>query len=154
MKISIGADHAGWKAKENLKRLLEGWGHQVVDMGTHGDESVDYPDFAFKAAEAVQKKQCDRGILICSTGVGMSMAANKIPGVRAALCQDPVTAEFSRRHNDANVLCLGARVIPQETMAKLVEIWLTTPFEGGRHGRRIEKIHQRDNPSASSEKPS
>lgn len=142
MKIAVGADHAGFEAKEELKKLLEALGHAVVDVGTHSKESCDYPDYARQVAEAVANRQVDRGVLVCGTGIGMSMTANKVRGVRASLITDPFTSEMSRRHNDANVFCAGARVLDVEKMKSLLKLWLETPFEGGRHERRVAKIEQ------------
>jgi ribose 5-phosphate isomerase B len=142
MKIAIGSDHRGYDVKRRILSLLERLNHEVVDMGTHGCESVDYPDFAFQVAQAVSQQQVDRGILICGTGIGMCIAANKVKGVRAAPCHDSITAEMSRRHNDANVLCLSADLLGDELIDRMVRIWLETEFEGGRHARRVEKIQR------------
>jgi ribose 5-phosphate isomerase B len=120
--------------------VLRKLGHDVLDVGPAGKESVDYPDLAFQVAQAVSSKQADRGILLCGTGIGMCIAANKVPGVRAAPCHDSITAEMSRRHNDANVLCLSADLLGADLMQRMVRIWLATEFEGGRHARRVEKI--------------
>lgn len=144
MKIAIGADHAGFRAKEELKRRLSALGHAVEDLGTDSEDSVDYPDYAERVARAVAAGKAERGVLVCGTGIGMSIAANKIPGIRASLVTDALTGEMSRRHNDANVFCAGARVLPVEKMAEFLELWLRTPFEGGRHARRIEKISRLD----------
>ena len=140
MKIAVAADHAGWQDKTWLLERLRALGHEVEDFGTDSDESCDYPDFAAKAARAVAGGGYDRGMLICGTGVGMSMAANKIKGVRAAACQTVDAARLSREHNDANVLCLGARVTDHETMREIVDVWLASAFEGGRHARRVDKL--------------
>jgi ribose 5-phosphate isomerase B len=140
MKIALGSDHRGFEVKQRLATLLQGLGHDVLDMGPDSRESVDYPDFAFKVASAVSTHQVERGILICGTGIGMTIAANKVAGVRAAPCHDSVTAEMSRRHNDANVLCLSADLLGEELIERMVRIWLTTDFEGGRHARRVDKI--------------
>ena len=120
--------------------LLQRHGHEVIDCGSHGEEAVDYPDIAADVARRVSEGSVDRGILLCCTGVGMAIAANKLPGVRAATCHDEVTAEMSRRHNDLNVLCLSAEMIGPEVQDKLIQTWLTTQFEGGRHARRVAKI--------------
>ena len=141
MKIVIGSDHAGYELKLYLGEMLLGQ-HQVVDIGTDGPDSVDYPDYAVKAARLVASGDAERGILVCGTGIGMSIAANKICGVRAALAFDPYTAKQSRRHVDANVLALGALVTGKGLAAEIVRAWLETPFEGGRHERRIEKIRR------------
>jgi ribose 5-phosphate isomerase B len=140
MKIAVGSDHRGFDVKRRIVALLLQLGHEVSDMGTESTDSVDYPDFAFQVARAVGDKRMDRGILICGTGIGMCIAANKVRGVRAAPCHDSITAEMSRRHNDANVLCLSADLLGDELIDRMVRIWLETNFEGGRHGRRVEKI--------------
>jgi ribose 5-phosphate isomerase B len=141
MKIVIGSDHAGYELKLYLREMLFGL-HQVIDIGTDGPDSVDYPDYAAKAARLVASGEAERGILVCGTGIGMSIAANKICGVRAALAFDLYTAMQSRRHVDANVLALGALVTGKGLAAEIVRVWLETPFEGGRHDRRIEKIRR------------
>jgi len=140
MKISIGSDHRGFDAKERIKALLRDMSVQVVDEGTTSREACDYPDAAFKVAQDVANGECERGILFCGTGLGMSIAANKVPGVRAALCHDELTAQLSRRHNDANILCLPADLIGDALMQSMVKTWVETKFEGGRHARRVEKI--------------
>jgi ribose 5-phosphate isomerase B len=140
MKIAIGSDHRGFEVKKRIAMLLHKQGHEVVDLGTDGIENCDYPDFAFKVACEVSEGRCDRGILLCGTGLGMCIAANKVKNVRAAPCHDRITAEMSRRHNDANVLCLSAHLLGDELIEHMVRIWLETPFEGGRHARRVEKI--------------
>lgn len=140
MRIAIGSDHRGFDAKRRIAMLLGQLGHDLLDFGTEGAESVDYPDFAFLVAQAVSARRVDRGILICGTGIGMCIAANKVQGVRAAPCHDSITAEMSRRHNDANVLCLSADLLGEELIDRMVRIWLATEFEGGRHARRVEKI--------------
>ncbi len=140
MKISVGSDHRGFAVKENLVQLLKRLGHEVVDCGTHDATSVDYPDIAAVVARQVSAHEVDRGILICGTGIGMCIAANKFPGVRAAPCHDDLSAEMSRRHNDLNLLCLSADMLGEKLIDRMVEIWLRTEFEGGRHARRVEKI--------------
>jgi ribose 5-phosphate isomerase B len=140
MKIAIGSDHRGFDAKRHLVSLLQQLGHDVTDVGPQTRDSVDYPDYAFQVARAVSDGQVERGILICGTGIGMCIAANKVHGVRAAPCHDSITAEMSRRHNDANVLCLSADLLSEELMERMVRIWLDTAFEGGRHARRVDKI--------------
>ena len=140
MRIAIGSDHRGVESRLRLVGLLERLGNTVIDCGSHGDQPVDYPDVAADVAERVANGTVDRGILLCCTGVGMAIAANKVPGVRAATCHDEVTAEMSRRHNDLNVLCLSAELIGPEVQDKLIRTWLSTPFEGGRHARRVAKI--------------
>jgi ribose 5-phosphate isomerase B len=140
MKIAIASDHAGVTLKEKVAALLAGRGVEVSDLGTSSNDSVDYPDYGEKVARAVSAREVDRGVLICGTGIGMSIVANKFSGVRAALCHDRQTAEISRQHNDANVLVMGARVLDPALALQMVEAWLATPFEGGRHQRRVDKI--------------
>jgi ribose 5-phosphate isomerase B len=142
MKIAIASDHRGYVVKGKILALIVELGHQATDLGTDSSESVDYPDFAAKVAKEVSEKSVDRGILICGTGMGMCITANKYPGVRACTCHDDLTAEMSRRHNDANVLCLSADLLGDRLVNRMVEIWLKTDFEGGRHARRVEKIAQ------------
>jgi len=146
MRIAIGSDHRGLGPRKRLAGLLERLGHEVMDCGSHGDQAVDYPDIAADVARRVSAGSVDRGILLCCTGVGMAIAANKLPGVRAATCHDEVTAEMSRRHNDLNVLCLSAEMIGAEVQDKIVRTWLATPFEGGRHARRVAKITALESP--------
>jgi ribose 5-phosphate isomerase B len=140
MKIVLGSDHNGVEFKKLLKEHLESAGNEVVDVGPEGDGSVDYPDFAFAAAEMVARGESDRGILICGSGVGMSMAANKVNGVRAALCFTPEAAALTRRHNDANVLTLAGWQSEASDVLDIVDEFVTTEFEGGRHARRVDKI--------------
>jgi ribose 5-phosphate isomerase B len=140
MRIAIASDHAGFELKEKIKKYLEELGFKYKDFGTDSIESVDYPDYALKVAESVTKKEYDRGILICSSGIGMCMVANKIPGVRAALCHNVETARLSREHNDANILTFGARMIDENTAKEMVKVWLKTEFLGDRHLRRVNKI--------------
>ncbi len=142
MKIAVGSDHAGYELKEAVKKYLAALGVQVEDMGTAGKESVDYPDFAGTVAGAVSQGRADRGILTCHTGVGVSIAANKFRGIRAALAWNPEIARLSRRHNTSNVLCLAAGYLDSAMVQEMVKIWLETPFDGGRHQRRIDKITQ------------
>ena len=142
MRIAIGSDHRGYGVKGKLIELLKRLNHEPPDLGAHSPESVDYPDFAAAVGHEVADGRADRGILICGSGIGMCIAANKIPGVRAAPCHDDLTAEMSRRHNDLNVLCLSADMLGEKLIDRMVEIWLNTPFEGGRHARRVEKISQ------------
>lgn len=142
MLIAIGADHAGYLLKDELKSFLEGLGHHWKDFGTDSSEPVDYPDFAARVARAVACGECPRGIVICGTGVGSAIAANKVAGVRAALCHDTFSARHARLHNDANILALGARVIGPGLAKDVATAWLETPFEGGRHVRRVEKIRE------------
>ena len=146
MRIAIGSDHRGVAARLRLIGLLERMGHQVVDCGSHGADAVDYPDIAADVARRVSRATVDRGILLCCTGVGMAITANKVAGVRAATCHDEVTAELSRRHNDLNVLCLSAEMLGPEVQDKMIHTWLETPFEGGRHARRLAKITALENP--------
>jgi ribose 5-phosphate isomerase B len=141
MRFAIGSDHRGYHLKEQIIAMLRQKGHEVDDEGATGSESVDYPDFAALVAKKVSSGTVERGILICGTGIGMAIAANKFPGVRAAPCSDEVTAEISRRHNNLNVLCLSADMLSPRTVERMVEVWVATPFEGGRHERRVEKIH-------------
>ncbi len=138
--IALGADHAGFELKEALKGWLIDQGFQVLDLGTHGAESVDYPDYAVQVAQAVTDGKVERGVLVCGTGIGMAMTANKVPGVRAALCSDLYTARMSREHNDANVLTLGGRLMGPEMAIDILKLWLETEFAGGRHSRRVGKI--------------
>ena len=140
MKISLGTDHAGFRYKEKVKELLRQLGHEVVDFGTNSEEPVDYPLFIRPAAQAVAKGECDRGIVFGGSGNGEAMVANKVRGVRCALCWNEETARLSRQHNDANVLSMGQRVIPEETALAIVRVWLTTDFEGGRHAKRIAQL--------------
>jgi len=140
MRIAIGSDHRGYNVKSKILELVARLGHEVFDMGCGGTESVDYPDIASVVAKKVSLGEVDRGILICGTGIGMCIAANKTPGVRAAPCHDDLTAEMSRRHNDLNVLCLSADMLGEKLIDRMVEIWLEAQFEGGRHARRVEKI--------------
>jgi ribose 5-phosphate isomerase B len=140
MKISIGSDHRGYEAKQRIKALLLEMGMKMVDHGTDSGESCDYPDIGFAVAFDVSRGQADRGILLCGSGIGMSITANKVAGVRAALCHDELTAQMARRHNDANVLCLPADLVGDALMQSIVKVWLETEFEGGRHARRVGKI--------------
>jgi len=140
MKIAIACDHGGFNLKREIIKYLEEKGYGLVDFGTNSTDSCDYPDYALPAAEAVAKGECDKGIFVCSTGIGVSIVANKVPGVRCAHCHDTYCAEFTRRHNDANVLALGEKVVGVGYALKIVETFLTTEFEGGRHQRRVDKI--------------
>jgi len=140
MKIAIGSDHRGFEAKEQIKAIATDLGHECIDFGTNDSNPVDYPDPAYLAATAVSKKQADRAILVCATGIGMSIAANKVDEIRAALCHDELSAQISRDHNDANVLCLSGDQIGEVLLRKVVEVWLSTEFSGGRHDRRVRKI--------------
>jgi ribose 5-phosphate isomerase B len=140
MKVAIASDHRGFHLKEKVISLLRSKGHTVIDDGPASEASVDYPDFAALVAKKVSSHEVDRGILICGTGIGMAISANKFPGVRAAACADEVTAELSRRHNDLNVLCLSGDLLSSRVTERVVEIWMGTEFEGGRHARRVDKI--------------
>ncbi len=140
MKIAVGNDHRGTGPKQRIFNAISSMGHEPIDLGTNGSASVDYTDYAIPVSEAVASGKADRGILICATGHGMCITANKVHGVRAANCRDMVDAEMSRRHNDANVLCLSADLIGEELIEKMVRVWIETKFEGGRHTRRIEKM--------------
>lgn len=140
MKIALACDHGGLNLKNEIRKYLAENGYEYEDFGTETFGSCDYPDFALPAAEAVAMGKCDKGILICSTGIGVSMVANKVPGVRCAHCHDTYCAEFTRLHNDANVLAMGEKVVGVGYALKIVEKFLTTEFEGGRHQRRVDKI--------------
>jgi ribose 5-phosphate isomerase B len=142
MKIAVASDHRGVRVKGQILSQLAELGHEGIDLGPFDTESVDYPEYASKVARAVASKEVDRGILICGTGMGMAITANKFRGVRAVTCHDDVTAEMSRRHNDANVMCLSADMLGDRLLGRIVDIWMRTEFEGGRHQRRIEKIQQ------------
>jgi ribose 5-phosphate isomerase B len=139
-KVAIAADHAGYEAKEDIKRVLEEIGVEYNDLGTTSADSVDYPDFARKVAEAVGRGDYAEGVLVCGSGTGMAISANKVKGVRAAVAWNEETARLARLHNDANVLAIGARTTPEGTIPDIVKAWFTTDFEGGRHARRVEKI--------------
>ncbi len=142
MKVVLASDHRGYQLKDSLKKFLEERKIEFLDVGTFSADSVDYPDFAMLAAEKVSHGDYDRGILICGSGIGMCIVANKFPGVRAAVCHDVSAAEMSRKHNDSNMLGLGADVINEELARKILHVWLETKFEGGRHLRRIQKISE------------
>ena len=144
MKVSIGSDHAGYELKQGLVRALEIEGILVIDRGTHSKESVDYPEFAQKVAQDIIDEEVELGILICDTGIGISISANKFKGIRAALVYNEDGAERSRSHNDANVICIGSKYTPLELAQKLIKIFLETPFEGGRHERRVKQIEQQE----------
>lgn len=140
MKVCIGADHAGWELKEVIASFLRQGGFDVIDVGTNGPESVDYPVYAYSVARAVARGDADRGILVCGSGIGMCMTANRLPGVRAVNGHEPFGAKMSRRHNDSNILCLGSRFTGRDLALDIVQEWLKEPFEGGRHQRRIDMI--------------
>ncbi len=142
MKIAAGADHAGFALKEAVVKWLRAQGHEVIDYGTTSADAVDYPQYGHLVAEAVSTGTVERGLLVCGTGLGMCMTANRHAGVRAADCLTPYLAEMSRRHNDANVLCLGGRVLSVDEALAIAEVWMATPFEGGRHEHRVEQIDE------------
>ena len=138
--IALGCDHGGFELKQEIKKYLEGQGIQYVDYGCDSTEAVDYPVYAKKVARAIQNGECEKGILICGTGLGISLAANKVKGIRAAVCSEPFTAKMARAHNNCNILAFGARVVGAELAKMMVETWLDTEFEGGRHQRRVDMI--------------
>ena len=140
MKISLACDHGGLSLKQAVREHLEALGHQVEDFGTDSQESCDYPDFAAPAAQAVARGACDPGIVICTTGIGVCIAANKVRGIRCALLSDLMSARLTRQHNDTNMMALGAGVVGEKLALELVDVWLTTEFEGGRHARRVQKL--------------
>lgn len=140
MKISIACDHGAFELKERLKAHLLDQGHEVMDCGTNSTDSCDYPDFGIAAARLVADGTCERGVVLCTTGIGMSMAANKVKGVRCALCHETLSAEMTRRHNDANVLAMGAGVTGGNLAQRILDVFLSTEFEGGRHQRRVDKM--------------
>ena len=145
MKISLGADHGAYELKEAVKKHLDEKGIEYVDFGCFSKESVDYPKYAFVAANAVAKGECDFGILCCTTGIGVSITANKIKGIRAAVCTNEMLAEMTRKHNDANVICLGQKVVSEELALRMIDIFLSTGFDGGRHSRRLDLITDIEN---------
>lgn len=145
MKIAIGADHAGFEEKEKLKKTLDEIGVEYEDLGTNSIDSVDYPDFGAKVGRAVASGEFEQGIIVCGSGIGIAMAANKIHGVRAAQAWNEETARLARQHNDANVLSIGARVIAEEEIPKIVKAWFDAKFEGGRHAKRVDKISELEN---------
>lgn len=142
MKVALGSDHAGFELKETMKQVLEEMGVEYDDLGTHSNERVDYVPYGKEVAQRVAEGNYDRGILFCGSGIGMSIVANKIAGIRAALCHDPYTARLSRQHNDANVLVLAGRLIAPGMAGEIIRVWLTTPFAGGRHQRRLDQIKE------------
>jgi ribose 5-phosphate isomerase B len=139
-RIAIASDHAGLQLKRVLRGALEADGYEVDDLGTHGEESVDYPDFAEAVAMAIKNSEAERGVLVCGTGVGIAIAANRFPWVRAGVCHDVTSARLTRAHNNANVIALGARLIGSETAKDCLKAFLETPYEGGRHDRRVDKL--------------
>lgn len=151
MKIALASDHAGFAEKERLKPLLLELGLEFEDLGTVSEASVDYPDYARKVAERVAKGEAEQGVLVCGSGTGMAISANKVPGVRAAVAWSEETARLARQHNDANILALGARTTPQNDIPKIVRAWFKTNFEGGRHAERVEKIKQLEESQSSKE---
>ena len=145
MKISIGCDHGAYALKEHMKVYLAGKGHEVVDCGTYSTESCDYPIYAKAAPDKVVSGECERGIVLCTTGIGISIAANKVKGIRCALCTDSLQAEMTRRHNNSNMLAIGAGVTGQNLAERIVDVFLSTDFEGGRHGRRVDMMMEFEN---------
>ena len=144
MKIAVGSDHAAYELKEAIKEKLEKEGHEVIDVGCDSTESVDYPKYGHAVGRAVASGDAERGIAVCGSGIGISIACNKVPGIRAALCTSVEMAEMCRRHNNANVVCMGARMISQELAFEIIDKWMTTDFEGGKHLRRINEIEDLD----------
>ena len=144
MKIVVGSDHAAYELKEAIKEKLIGEGHEVIDVGCDSTESVDYPKYGHAVGRAVASGEAERGIAVCGSGIGISIACNKVPGIRAALCTSVEMAEMCRRHNNANVVCMGARMISQEIAFDIIDKWMTTDFEGGKHLRRINEIEDLD----------
>ena len=140
MKIAVACDHGALALKNNIKQHLESQGHEVLDFGTHTPDSCDYPDFAGPAAKAVAAGDCERGIVVCTTGIGVSITANKVKGIRCALLSDLMSARLTRQHNDTNMMAMGAGVVGEKLALEIVDMWLTTPFEGGRHQTRVDKI--------------
>ncbi len=153
LRIAVASDHRGFSVKEKILSLLEKLGHEGLDYGPDNSDSVDYPEFAAKVAKSVSEHEVDRGILICGTGIGMCIVANKFPKVRAAPCHDDLTAEMSRLHNDANVLCLSADLLGERLVNRMVDIWINTEFEGGRHARRVDMIAEYEAQTGCAENP-
>lgn len=152
MKIALGADHAGWRYKDAIAEQLREAGHDVLDFGTHTDVAVDYPEYGYAVGAAVASGRAERGIVVCGSSIGISIAANKVPGVRCALVTEPYGCELSRRHNDANVIALSERLTGWEMIEKLVDVFLSTPFEGGRHARRVAELEYTPAEKAKAEK--
>lgn len=150
MKVAIAADHAGFEEKEKVKKVLDSLGVEYEDLGTNSTDSVDYPDYAEKVGKAIESGEAEQGILVCGSGIGVAIAANKMHGVRAAQAWNEETARLARQHNNANVLTIGARVIPEEEIPKIVKSWFEADFEGGRHERRVEKIMKLESESPAS----
>lgn len=142
MKICMASDHGSFELKNVILKYLQSKGYNIIDLGTDSPDSVDYPDFALKAVNSIINKECSRGIIMCGTGIGISISANRFPGIRAALCWDSLTAKLSRQHNNSNILAMGGRLIGIELAKDIVDTWLTTDFDGGRHERRINKIDE------------
>lgn len=140
MKIAIACDHGGYRLKEVLKASMIAQGYEVIDFGTNSEDSVDYPDYAYKAAKAVANKECERGVVVCGTGIGVSIVANKVDGIRCALVHDLFSAKATRQHNDTNMIAMGGRVIGEGLALEILNTWLHTDYEGGRHDQRIEKM--------------
>jgi len=153
MRLALASDHGGFELKEAVRGWLQEWGYQVVDLGTHSPESVDYPDYIALAAAAVSRGETDRAVVLCGTGIGASIVANKFPGVRATLCHDIYTARMSRLHNDSNVLAMGGRILGADLAREMLKVWLETPFEGGRHERRLRKVAEIERKILEGEKP-
>jgi RpiB/LacA/LacB family sugar-phosphate isomerase len=149
MKIALGADHRGYKVKDKIIKHLESKGYETEDFGTNSEESVDYTDYAIKVGESVARNKSDRGILVCWTGIGMCIAANKVKGVRAASCLNKEAAQLTKQHNDSNVLCISAKFTPEDQLLEIVDTWIETEFEGGRHLRRVKKITDYEKSSGS-----
>jgi ribose 5-phosphate isomerase B len=144
MIIALGSDHAAYELKEAIKAKMESEGHTIIDVGTYSPESTDYAKYGHAVGKAVASGEAERGIAVCGSGIGISISCNKVPGIRAALCTTTEMGELSRRHNNANVLCMGARIISQELAFDIIDTWMTTDFEGGRHLRRINEIEDLD----------
>ncbi len=153
MRLALASDHGGFELKEAVKGWLQEWGHEVVDLGTHSSRSVDYPDYVGRAAAAVSRGEVTRAVVLCGTGIGASIVANKYPGVRATLCHDIYTARMSRLHNDSNVLAMGGRVLGADLAREMLKVWLETPFEGGRHERRLKKLEDLERRILEGEEP-
>ncbi len=149
MKIAVASDHRGVQVKQKILRQLADMGIEAIDLGPANTDRVDYPDYAAKVANAITAHEVERGILVCGTGIGMSIAANRYHGVRAALCHDDMTAEMSRRHNDSNVLCLSADLLGEQLITRMTEVWVKTQFEGGRHQERLDRLEQNSNDNQS-----
>jgi ribose 5-phosphate isomerase B len=145
MKIALASDHGGFELKEIVREYLTEKGYEIMDLGTYNTDSVDYPDYGLKAGQEVAAGNADRGIVICGTGIGISISANKVKGIRCALCHDVYSAEMTRAHNDSNILAMGGRVVGRDLALRIVRAWIESDFEGGRHGRRVDKITEYEN---------